>query len=108
MKSESVIKSIIIINTTFFVVSLLISGRGIGFSINPFTALSPSVNALIFLGASGTIPIDGYNEWWSLITANWLQWQFAPHRVQHDCTGTHSKAGHERLWCVSYVYYLYD
>ncbi len=66
------IKIIIGVNTLFFVVSLILSGRQVEFSINPFTALSPSLNALIFMGASGTAPIHKYHQWWSLITANWL------------------------------------
>ncbi len=66
------IKTVVGINILFFVVSLILSGSQIEFSINPFTALSPSTNALIFMGASGTIPIHQYNQWWSLITANWL------------------------------------
>jgi rhomboid protease GluP len=39
---------------------------------HPFSALSPSTDALIFLGASGKIPIQSYQAWESLITANWL------------------------------------
>lgn len=67
-----VVKYIIYLNAAIFVGSLVLSGRGIEISLNPFTAFSPSMNALIFLGATGTIPIDQYHEWWSLISANWL------------------------------------
>ncbi|SLM30045.1 putative rhomboid-family protein (Ventrhoid transmembrane protein) [Desulfamplus magnetovallimortis] len=56
----------------FFCLTLLLSGKSIHFSLNPLTALSPSTNALVFMGASGTVPINQYHQWWSLITANWL------------------------------------
>lgn len=69
---DSIVKYIIYVNSGIFIASLLISGRHVGFSLNPFTALSPSTNSLIFLGATGTIPINQYHEWWSLIAANWL------------------------------------
>jgi rhomboid protease GluP len=43
-----------------------------GLSTNPFTFLSPSSNALILLGSTGTIPIDQMHRWWTLISANYL------------------------------------
>ncbi len=69
---DSLIRNIIYVNAGLFIISLIISGRNISFSLNPFTALSPSTGSLIFLGAAGTIPINQYHEWWSLIAANWL------------------------------------
>ncbi len=66
------VKYIIYVNSGLFIASLIISGKNIGLSMNPFTALSPSTGSLIFLGATGTIPINQYHEWWSLIAANWL------------------------------------
>lgn len=72
LNPDTFIKGIIYINVFIFAASLLLSGRDVEISLNPFTALSPSMNSLIFLGAAGTIPIDNYNEWWSLIAANWL------------------------------------
>jgi len=69
---DLVIRYIIYVNGAFFIASLLLSGRQMELSINPFTAFSPSMNALIFLGAAGTIPMDQYNEWWSILSASWL------------------------------------
>lgn len=66
------IRVIIWVNAVLFGVSLLLSLGRMSFSINPFTALSPSTNALIFLGATGSIPINRYDQWWSLVTAGWL------------------------------------
>ncbi len=72
INQDTLIKYIIYVNAGMFIASLVISGKGVSFSLNPFTALSPSTNSLIFLGAAGTIPINQYHEWWSLIAANWL------------------------------------
>ncbi|MCP4117201.1 MAG: rhomboid family intramembrane serine protease [Desulfobacteraceae bacterium] len=73
LNPDRVVKYIIYLNAALFIASLVLSGRQVELSIkNPFTAFSPSVNALIFMGAAGTIPIDRYHEWWSLIAANWL------------------------------------
>ncbi|HKK89814.1 MAG TPA: rhomboid family intramembrane serine protease [Desulfobacteraceae bacterium] len=69
---ETLVKGIVYTNVFLFAASLVLSGKNVELSLNPFTALSPSVNSLIFLGAAGTIPIDHYNEWWSLIAASWL------------------------------------
>jgi rhomboid protease GluP len=69
---DLVIRYIIYVNAALFVASLVLSGRGMEISLNPFTAFSPTTNSLIFLGATGTIPIDKYHEWWSLVSANWL------------------------------------
>lgn len=69
---DRVVKTIIYLNAALFIASLVLSGRQTQLSLNPLTAFSPSMNALIFMGAAGTIPIDHYHEWWSLISANWL------------------------------------
>ncbi|MBF0257276.1 MAG: rhomboid family intramembrane serine protease [Desulfamplus sp.] len=72
IKPILMIKGMLGVNILFFAASLILTGKNIHLSINPFTALSPSTNVLIYLGASGTIPIEQYHQWWSLITANWL------------------------------------
>lgn len=66
------VKGIIGLNVLVFAASLLISGTNARFTLNPFTALSPSNNSLIFLGAAGTLPIHRFHAWWSLISASWL------------------------------------
>jgi rhomboid protease GluP len=68
----TVLKAIIYTNIFMFVISLIYSGKNMVFSLNPFYALTPSIDVLNFLGASGTIPINQFQAWWSLITANWL------------------------------------
>ncbi len=71
IRSRQVVNTLIWINVILYVVSLLLS-RGVHFTINPFNALAPSSNALIFLGASGTIPLARFHDWTSIFTANWL------------------------------------
>jgi rhomboid protease GluP len=41
-------------------------------SINPFALFSPSNQTLLLLGATGTIPIDQFHRWWTLISASYL------------------------------------
>jgi rhomboid protease GluP len=67
-----VLNTIIGVNVILYVISLVYSGSTIQTGFNPFSALSPSVDALMFLGASGKIPIQAFQAWDSLITANWL------------------------------------
>jgi len=67
-----VLKTILYTNVALFIVTLLFSGRAVNTGFNPFHALSPSLDALIFMGASGRLPILNYQAWGSLITANWL------------------------------------
>ncbi len=66
------LKAIIYTNVVLFIISLIFSGRSIHTGFNPFNALSPSMEVLIFLGASGRLPIETFQAWGSLITANWL------------------------------------
>jgi len=66
------LKAIISVNVILFIISLVFSGKHMTISLNPFYALTPSMDALNFLGASGRLPIVKFEAWWSLITANWL------------------------------------
>ncbi len=68
----TILKAILYTNICFFLICLIVSGSAVKFDFHPFSALTPSTKSLIFLGASGTIPINYYHEWWSLITANFL------------------------------------
>jgi rhomboid protease GluP len=67
-----VLKTIIYTNVVLFIISLVFSGRSMHTGLNPFNALSPAMDVLLFLGASGRLPIDAFQAWGSLITANWL------------------------------------
>jgi len=67
-QADWIVKVILSVNVLFFAVSLLLSsgmdGSG-GF-------LSPGRTSLFLLGASGTLPIDRYGRFWSLLSANYL------------------------------------
>ncbi|MFO7753732.1 MAG: rhomboid family intramembrane serine protease [Desulfobacteraceae bacterium] len=67
-----ILRFIISVNVLYFLASLLFSGKGTNFSLDPLNTLSPSSQSLIFLGASGTLPVGHFQQWWSVITANWL------------------------------------
>jgi rhomboid protease GluP len=55
-----------------FVLALLLDPRTMGLAFNPLQLLRPSDASLLVLGATGTIPIDSYHRWWTLISANYL------------------------------------
>lgn len=69
---DQVIRLIIWANVVMFVFSLLLNPFQMHFSLNPMRLLSPNARVLIALGATGTLPIDQYHRWWSLISANYL------------------------------------
>jgi rhomboid protease GluP len=88
---DRLINALVITNAVMFVISLLISRRGLHLSANPLTFLSPDSQALIWLGATGTLPIDRLHHWWTLVSASYLHggvlhiafnmialWQIAP------------------------------
>jgi rhomboid protease GluP len=66
--SDWAVKAIVSANIVYFAVSLLLSARVDGSG----GFLSPGQNSLFLLGASGTIPIDGYGRLWSMVSANYL------------------------------------
>ncbi|MBW2368312.1 MAG: rhomboid family intramembrane serine protease [Deltaproteobacteria bacterium] len=69
---DQLIRLIIFVNIGMFLLSLILNMRSMGLSWNPLLALSPDDKSLVLLGATGTIPIDRYHRWWSLISANYL------------------------------------
>jgi rhomboid protease GluP len=66
------IKSIIGINIGIYVISLLLNPQGFGRALNPLTLLSPSGQILELLGATGKVPIDAFQRYWTLVSANYL------------------------------------
>ena len=69
---ELPLRFIIYANLFMYVISILINTRWPGTDLNYFTFLSPENQSLLFLGATGKIPIDAYSRWWTLISANYL------------------------------------
>ena len=72
LNPDHLIQSILYVNIAFFILSLVLNLSDLGFSANPFRFFSPSSQSLILLGASGTIPIDGFGRWWTVLTASFL------------------------------------
>ena len=66
------ITALLVLNIGMYIISLFLNPAGSDFSMNPFRALSPAQSSLFLLGATGTIPIDRYHRWWTLIAANYL------------------------------------
>jgi len=69
---DSVVRYLIYINVGMYVLSLVLSARHIGVSMNPLTALSPDFQSLKSLGATGTYIIGRTHNWWTLVSANYL------------------------------------
>jgi len=69
---DQLIKAIIIVNTGMFAISLMFNQRLPGLSFNPLTVFAPDNQSILILGATGTIPIDRFHRWWTLISANYL------------------------------------
>jgi rhomboid protease GluP len=54
-----------------YALSLVFSGRNVmGGGLIGF--LSPGQYSLLMLGASGAIPVFGFNRWWTVLSAGWL------------------------------------
>jgi len=69
---DRILTCIIAINAVMYILSLLINPGSTGLSLNPLSFLSPSSRSLLILGATGTIPIDQFHRWWSVLSANYL------------------------------------
>lgn len=69
---DQLIQAIIYVNAGMFILSLLLNPRQMGFSMNPFSFLSPDNQSLLLLGATGSIPIARLHRWWTLLSANYL------------------------------------
>ncbi len=70
--TDQIIKVIIYANIVIYAISLLLYPRDFGVTFNPFSFFSPDNRSLVLLGATGTIPIDRFHRWWTLISANYL------------------------------------
>lgn len=66
------VKAVIGVNIGMFALSLLLDPRTMALALNPLGLLSPSDASLMVLGATGTIPIDDYHRWWTLVSAGYL------------------------------------
>ncbi len=69
---QQLVRGIIVVNVALFIVSLVLKPTFANLSMNPLTILAPDSSSLLVLGATGTIPIDRFGRWWSLLSANYL------------------------------------
>jgi len=69
---EQLVKMIIYANIAMYLLSLLINPRMTRVGFNPLTALSPSMDSLAVLGATGTLLMNKAQGWWTLVSANYL------------------------------------
>jgi len=72
LNGDQLIRNVIYLNAAMFILSVLMSPTSTGFSMNPFSFLSPGDRSLLLLGATGSIPIDRFHRWWTLLSANYL------------------------------------
>ncbi|GAB4295877.1 MAG: rhomboid family intramembrane serine protease [Desulfuromonadia bacterium] len=70
MDGEVVVRWILWGNVGYYLLSVLISGSQ--FPLNPFAFFSPDQQSLFILGATGTVPIDRFGRYETLIAASWL------------------------------------
>lgn len=72
LSGEQIIRTLIYVNAGMYLISLVYNPSTMGLSANPFRFLSPSSRALLVLGSTGTVPIDQWHRWWTLLSANYL------------------------------------
>jgi rhomboid protease GluP len=70
-RDDWLVQSIFIVNIFYYVFSLILTTHH-SFTLNPLSFLAPGQTSLLLLGATGTVPIDQYGMYWSLISANYL------------------------------------
>jgi rhomboid protease GluP len=59
-------------SSALYIISLLLSGTAMRMAGGIFGFLAPDSTVLFLLGASGGIPVFGYNRWWTILSASWL------------------------------------
>jgi rhomboid protease GluP len=69
---DTLINTIIGANVVMYLFCLMISPGALHLSFNPMQLLAPDGRALIYMGATGTIPIDRFHRWWTLVSASYL------------------------------------
>jgi rhomboid protease GluP len=57
-------------STLLYFLALILSGGNV--QTGGFAIIAPSGEALYVLGASGAVPVFGFNHWWTLLSATWL------------------------------------
>jgi len=57
--------------TVLYLLALVLDPRAIG-ARGFLSFLSPGVQATFLLGAAGSVPVQGYGRWWTVLSAGWL------------------------------------
>jgi len=70
--NDRIIPIVIAINALMYCISLLMDIQNANLSVHPLYFLSPSNISLLISGATGTVPIDRFGRWWTIISANYL------------------------------------
>jgi rhomboid protease GluP len=71
LHDDWLVKTIIVVNIVFYIFSLLLTNDHY-LTFNPLRFLAPGKTSLLMLGATGTIPVDEYGRFWSVLSANYL------------------------------------
>jgi rhomboid protease GluP len=58
--------------SALYIISMLLSGSAMRMGGGLFGFLAPDSSMLFLLGASGGVPVFGYNRWWTVLSAGWL------------------------------------
>jgi rhomboid protease GluP len=66
------VKTVVGLNIAMLALALILDPPAAGMHFNPLLLLAPSDQSLLVLGATGTIPIDRFHRWWTLLSANYL------------------------------------
>ena len=66
------VKTIIGLNIGMYVFSLLLSTNILGRMYSPLMMLSPSGRVLRLIGATGSMTVQGFQGWWTVLAANYL------------------------------------
>jgi rhomboid protease GluP len=66
------VQVVVFMSSILYVLTLLMSGRGLQIAGGAFSFLSPSNTALYLFGMSGAVPVFAIGWWWTVLTASWL------------------------------------
>jgi rhomboid protease GluP len=69
---RQLIYRVMAVNIVMYVISLIMNPTLSSLTINPLQFLAPDSRNLLLLGMTGTVPIDQFGRWWSLVSANYL------------------------------------
>ena len=70
--TDRIVKAVIYSNIAMYIISILLNPAASNFSFDPFSFLSPGRDSLFLLGGTGTVPINNYGRWWTLVSASYL------------------------------------